>query len=131
MSHLQTKTTTGHDLLYDMFDVLLNRIDDMCNVTVCSVLNVIAKVKNNHNYSCFESLLKFFNAILCAVFCAQTVREVSANLPLELVQKLLSPESHVIKLRFSPSKSVQTATLKLYHALLNLKNIPLLQEAYK
>ncbi|KAK3930101.1 Serine/threonine-protein kinase SMG1 [Frankliniella fusca] len=103
MSHLQTKTTAGHDLLYDMFDVFLNRIDDMCNVTICSVLNVIAK----------------------------TVREVSANLPLELVQKLLRPESHVIKLRFSPSKSVQTATLKLYHALLNLKNIPLLQEAYK
>ncbi|KAJ1529376.1 hypothetical protein ONE63_006163 [Megalurothrips usitatus] len=103
ISHLQTKTTSGHDLLYEMFDYLLSHVDDMCNVTICSVLQVIAK----------------------------TVREVSANLPLELVQKLLSPESSVIKQRASPSKSIQTAVLGLYHALLNLKNIPLLQEAYR
>ncbi|XP_034250537.1 serine/threonine-protein kinase SMG1 [Thrips palmi] len=103
LSHLQTKTTPGHDLLYEMFDYLLGQIDNMCNVTICSVLHVIAKA----------------------------VREVSANLPLELVQKLLSPSSSVVKLRFSPSKSIQKAALELYHALLNLKNIPLLQEAYK
>lgn len=103
LSHLQTKTTLGHDLLYEMFDYLLSEVDNMCNVTVCSVLHVIAKA----------------------------VREVSANLPLTLVQRLLSPDSSVVKLRFSPSKSILKAALGLYHALLNLKNIPLLQEAYK
>jgi PI-3-kinase-related kinase SMG-1 len=56
---------------------------------------------------------------------------VSANLPLELVQKLLGSDSPLMELRFSPSLNIQEEVLAVYHSLLNLKNIPLLQEAYR
>jgi hypothetical protein len=56
---------------------------------------------------------------------------VSANLPLELVQKLLGSDSPLLELRFSPSLNIQSEVLAVYHSLLNLKNIPLLQEAYR
>lgn len=56
---------------------------------------------------------------------------MSANLPLELVQKLLGTDSPLLELRFSPSLNIQSEVLAVYHSLLNLKNIPLLQEAYR
>jgi len=56
---------------------------------------------------------------------------VSANLPLELVHTLLGRESALLKLRFRNSIAIQNATLGVYHSLLGLKNIPLLQESYR
>ncbi|OAD60741.1 Serine/threonine-protein kinase SMG1 [Eufriesea mexicana] len=68
---------------------------------------------------CVDELLK----------CIKNV--VSANLPLELVHKLLGKDSALLKLRFWDSISIQNASLGVYHSLLSLKNIPLLQESYR
>ncbi|KZC05708.1 Serine/threonine-protein kinase SMG1 [Dufourea novaeangliae] len=57
--------------------------------------------------------------------------KLSANLPLELVHKLLGKDSALLKLRFRDSISIQNASLGVYHSLLSLKNIPLLQESYR
>ena len=37
----------------------------------------------------------------------------------------------MIKLRFRNTLAIQNAVLNVYHSLLSLKNIPLLQEAYR
>lgn len=60
-----------------------------------------------------------------------SVKELSANLPIELIPLLLGPKSEIIKLRNSPHSNIQEAVLYLYRTLLNVKNIPLLQEVYR
>ena len=62
---------------------------------------------------------------------SKIIKEVSANLPLDLVHKLLGKDSALLKLRFRDSISIQNASLGVYHSLLSLKNIPLLQESYR
>ncbi|KAG8236828.1 hypothetical protein J437_LFUL017285, partial [Ladona fulva] len=85
---------------------------------------------------------------------AKTVREVSSNLPPELVSALISPvppnNSPLLPLRLlarcpgnndCPCRNASTnkrgfggegeMLLVVYHALLSLKNVPLLQEAYR
>lgn len=57
--------------------------------------------------------------------------QVSANLPLDLVHTLLGKDSTITKLRFRSNVVIQNAVLGVYHSLLGLKNIPLLQEAYR
>lgn len=61
----------------------------------------------------------------------QVVKEGSANLPENLIKELLGSESNILKLRFSTNIEVHRGVVAVYQSLLNLKNIPLLQEAYK
>ncbi|XP_063980993.1 serine/threonine-protein kinase SMG1 [Diachasmimorpha longicaudata] len=100
---LQSRVTKNHELLYKFLDIQLEKIDIFLDDTIVSILNLIAKI----------------------------IKEVSANLPLELVHKLLGGESVLLKLRFRHSTSIQNASLVVYHSFLGLKNIPLLQEAYR
>lgn len=67
---------------------------------------------------------------MCLLFL-QSVRECSANLPDWIVHELLGPKSALLILRFGEMIPVQKAALEVYHSLLSLKNIPLLQEAYR
>lgn len=62
---------------------------------------------------------------------SQVVKEGSANLPEDLIGKLIGPDSYILKLRFSTNIEVHKGVVAVYQSLLNLKNIPLLQEAYK
>ncbi|XP_034948666.1 serine/threonine-protein kinase SMG1 isoform X2 [Chelonus insularis] len=103
LSFLQTRITKNHELLFEFIDLQLNKINILLDETVVSTLNIISKV----------------------------IKEVSANLPLELVHKLLGKESKLLQLRLRNSIPIQNATLLVYHRLLGLKNIPLLQEVYK
>ncbi|XP_015127883.1 serine/threonine-protein kinase SMG1 [Diachasma alloeum] len=100
---LQSRVTKNHELLYKFLDIQLEKIDIFLDDTIVSTLNLIAKI----------------------------IKEVSANLPLELVHKLLGGESVLLKLRFRHSTAIQDASLVVYHSFLGLKNIPLLQEAYR
>ncbi|KOX79166.1 Serine/threonine-protein kinase SMG1 [Melipona quadrifasciata] len=103
LGHLQSRITKNHDLLYKFIDLQLKRINIFWDDTIISMLNTISKI----------------------------IKEVSANLPLELVHKLLGKDSALLKLRFRDSISIQNASLGVYHSLLSLKNIPLLQESYR
>lgn len=100
---LQTRITKNHELLYKFIDLQLSKVDVFMDDTAVSTLSMISKV----------------------------IKEVSANLPLELVHKLLGGECILLKLRFRNSVAIQNASLMIYHSLLGLKNIPLLQEAYR
>ncbi|XP_031845911.1 serine/threonine-protein kinase Smg1 isoform X3 [Nomia melanderi] len=103
LGQLQSRTTKNHELLYKFIDLQLKRIHMFWDDTIISMLNIISKI----------------------------IKEVSANLPLELVHKLLGKDSALLKLRFRDSISIQNASLRVYHSLLSLKNIPLLQESYR
>ncbi|XP_035721238.1 serine/threonine-protein kinase SMG1-like isoform X1 [Vespa mandarinia] len=103
LGYIQSRVTKNHDLLYKFIDLQLQRVNIFWDDTIISMLNTISKV----------------------------IKEVSANLPLELVHKLLGKNSTLLKLRFRNSISIQSASLGVYHSLLSLKNIPLLQEAYR
>ncbi|XP_012271718.1 serine/threonine-protein kinase SMG1 isoform X2 [Orussus abietinus] len=103
LGYLQSRVTKNHELLYRFIDLQLQRVDLFWDDTIVSTLNTIAKV----------------------------IKEVSANLPLELVHKLLGRDSVLLRLRFRSSVPIQNASLGVYHSLLSLKNIPLLQEAYR
>ncbi|XP_025837692.1 serine/threonine-protein kinase SMG1 [Agrilus planipennis] len=100
---LGTKAGTSNNCLYSLIDTELSLIRKFSDSTVISMLSMIATI----------------------------IRELSANLPQELIHKLIGPNAEVRKLRTSHSQLIQNNTVCLYQALLNLKNIPLLQEAYR
>ncbi|GLG95063.1 Serine/threonine-protein kinase Smg1 [Gryllus bimaculatus] len=89
---------------------------------LCSLINLELGVLNVFGEEAVISMLSFTSRI---------VLNVSANLPVQLVHQILTPESPVLKLRFSTNMKIQNAVLGIYHSLLNLKNISPLQEAYR
>ncbi|OXU25637.1 hypothetical protein TSAR_001094 [Trichomalopsis sarcophagae] len=103
LGHLQSRVSKNHDLLYKFIDLQLQRVSIFWDDSIVSMLNTISKV----------------------------IKEVSANLPLDLVHTLLGKNSTIVKLRFRSTVVIQNAVLGVYHSLLSLKNIPLLQEAYR
>ncbi|KAG5339618.1 SMG1 kinase, partial [Acromyrmex charruanus] len=103
LGYLQSRVTKNHELLYKFIDLQLQRVNIFWDDTIISMLSIISKI----------------------------IKEVSANLPLELVHTLLGKNSMLLKLRFRNSITIQNASLSVYHSLLSLKNIPLLQESYR
>ncbi|KAL6259418.1 hypothetical protein P5V15_009339 [Pogonomyrmex californicus] len=103
LGYLQSRVAKNHELLYKFIDLQLQRVNIFWDDTIISMLTIISKI----------------------------IKEVSANLPLELVHTLLGKSSMLLKLRFRNSVLIQNASLGVYHSLLSLKNIPLLQESYR
>ncbi|CAK1544820.1 unnamed protein product [Leptosia nina] len=60
-----------------------------------------------------------------------TIKEISSNLPIEFITEIIGPKSQLKHLRFSNNVHVLKGIVMIYSNFLNLKNIPLLQEAYK
>uniref|UniRef100_A0A7N8X3L8 non-specific serine/threonine protein kinase n=1 Tax=Mastacembelus armatus TaxID=205130 RepID=A0A7N8X3L8_9TELE len=59
------------------------------------------------------------------------VDQINTKLPVFFVEKLLAPDSQLLKLRFHQEKEVVSTVHSVYQALLGLKNIPTLETAYK
>ncbi|XP_029016036.1 serine/threonine-protein kinase SMG1 [Betta splendens] len=59
------------------------------------------------------------------------VDRINTKLPVLFVEKLLVPDSQLLKLRFHREKEVISAVHGVYQALLSLKNIPTLEAVYK
>ncbi|XP_036378986.1 serine/threonine-protein kinase SMG1 [Megalops cyprinoides] len=59
------------------------------------------------------------------------VDQINTKLPSSFVEKLLAPDSQLLELRFHREKEVMAAALGVYQAVLSLKNIPILEAAYK
>ncbi|XP_050301026.1 serine/threonine-protein kinase SMG1 [Anthonomus grandis grandis] len=103
LSYLETKPQSISNSIYNLIDMELVLINDLYDNAVISMLLLISKV----------------------------VKELSANLPMELIEKLIGPKSDIVKLRSSPYRHIQNSVICVYQALLNLKNVSLLQEAYR
>ncbi|XP_060802702.1 serine/threonine-protein kinase SMG1 [Amyelois transitella] len=69
--------------------------------------------------------LSVINLISC------TIKEIASNLPIELITQIIGPDSLLKPLRYSENQHILNGVLSVYSNLLNLKNIPLLQETYK
>lgn len=61
----------------------------------------------------------------------KTLVEIKTEIPFSFIAELFSCDSKLCSLKFVRSKQIQAALIKIYHEVLNLKNISLLQEAYK
>lgn len=59
------------------------------------------------------------------------IKEIASNLPIEFIAQTIGPESLLRRLRYSDSAHILNSVMSVYSNLLNLKNIPLLQETYK
>lgn len=103
LSYLENKSQFICNQIYTLIDMELSMLTDLSDATVISLLILISKI----------------------------VKELSANLPIELIEKLIGPNSEIVKLRSSPFNNIQEAVICVYQALLNLKNVSLLQEAYR
>lgn len=100
---LESKPQTLNTSIYQLIDFEMSLMNDFADATIISLLLLISKI----------------------------IRELSANLPIELIQKLIGPNSELVKLRYSPYKNVKNSVICVYQALLNLKNVSLLQETYR
>ncbi|XP_075422184.1 serine/threonine-protein kinase SMG1 isoform X2 [Ascaphus truei] len=59
------------------------------------------------------------------------VEQINTKLPQTFVEKLFVPESKLLALRYHKEKEVVGAAHAVYQAVLSLKNIPVLETAYK
>lgn len=103
LGQLDNKNQALSNSIYALIDLEMGLINDFSDATLVSMLLLISKI----------------------------IKELSANLPIELIEKLIGPKSEIVKLRYSYFKNIQNSVICVYQALLNLKNVSLLQEAYK
>lgn len=95
--------TAIQEIVFSLIDLELDLVESYTNSSIISMLVLISRV----------------------------IKELSADLDIELIPKLVGPASPLVKLRFLPFRNIQDALIAVYQALLNLKNIPLLQEVYR
>ncbi|MPC16833.1 Serine/threonine-protein kinase SMG1 [Portunus trituberculatus] len=87
----------------------------------CHVVDIQQNLVEHYGFTTVLSYLTLLTHML---------KQIGSSLPVEFIQKILEIDSPLRKLRVSPHQSVWKATLGVYHAVLALKNVPLLQEAY-
>ncbi|KAG5885459.1 hypothetical protein JTB14_037040 [Gonioctena quinquepunctata] len=114
-------TIAGNDCVGILLWYLDNKSQVLCN-HIFKLIDLELSMLHELSEASIISLL---------VLISRVVKELSANLPIDLIEKLIGPESEVVKLRHSPFKNIQDAVISVYQALLNLKNVSLLQEAYR
>ncbi|MGH0131963.1 UNVERIFIED_CONTAM: hypothetical protein FKN15_008623 [Acipenser sinensis] len=81
-----------------------------------------------------EAVLTAANECLCVLLVSVDtgiVDHINTNLPSSFVEKLFAPDSQLLELRFHREKEVTSAAHGVYQAVLSLKNIPVLEAAYK
>ncbi|XP_037869832.1 serine/threonine-protein kinase SMG1 isoform X2 [Bombyx mori] len=84
-------------------------------------------------YMEMEKYLQFDENVCLSVInlVSTTIKEIASNLPIEFIGQTIGPGSLLRPLRYSESILILNSILSVYSNLLNLKNIPLLQETYK
>ncbi|KAG0722298.1 Serine/threonine-protein kinase SMG1 [Chionoecetes opilio] len=87
----------------------------------CHVVDIQQSLVEHYGFTTVLSYLALLTQIL---------KQIGSTLPVEFIQKVLERDSPLRVLRVSPQQAVWKATLGVYHAVLALKNVPLLQEAY-
>ncbi|KAJ8915770.1 hypothetical protein NQ315_004582 [Exocentrus adspersus] len=114
-------TIAGNDCISILIGYLDNKPQSLCNLIYALIDQEISMLHD----------LSDFTIISLLLMISKIIKELSANLPIDIIDKLIGPRSEIIKLRSSPFKNIQESVICVYQALLNLKNVSLLQEAYK
>lgn len=103
LKHLQTKATPCSTPLFSLITLELTKYLEVDDIICLSVINLIST----------------------------TIKEIASNLPIEFITQIIGPESLLRPLRYTQSSKILSNIMLVYSNLLNLKNIPLLQETYK
>lgn len=103
LKHLQSKTTSCMPALFSIITIELISYLNTDSTVCLSVIDLISV----------------------------TIKEIASNLTMEFITQILGPESLLRPLRYSECSEIQSSVMSVYSNLLNLKNIPLLQETYK
>lgn len=103
LEHLQTKTSSCAPQLYTLVYLELDLYLNIQDQVCLSIIHLIGKV----------------------------IKNISSNLLLEFITEIIGKKSLVRPLRYSSNPLILQAVVTVYSNLLNLKNIPLLQETYK
>lgn len=70
--------------------------------------------------------------ILSTLFVAlKIIAELKSTIPFEFIADLFSQSSPLQSLKFMKSNRIYAAVIRLYHEVLNIKNVLMLQEAYR
>ncbi|CAH0730089.1 unnamed protein product, partial [Brenthis ino] len=103
LKYLQTKSTSCQPALFSLITLEINNYLQVDENVCLSIINLISA----------------------------TIKEIASNLPLEFISQTIGPGSLLRPLCFSENIQILNGIMSIYSNLLNLKNIPLLQEAYK
>ncbi|KAI5633295.1 serine/threonine-protein kinase smg-1 domain-containing protein [Phthorimaea operculella] len=103
LKHLQGKATSCSSVLFALISMEMSNYLHIDENVCLSIINLISKV----------------------------IKEIASNLPIEFITQTIGPNSLLRPLRYSNSAQIQEGVMSVYSNLLNLKNIPLLQETYK
>lgn len=105
-------------------------IRNMCYVWNYVVIFIKWHIRKYEWKLLLEDTSSVFKVLPKHIHTFQMLKQIGSSLPIEFIQKILERDSPLRKLRVSPHQLVWKATLGVYHAVLALKNVPLLQEAY-
>lgn len=98
-----TELNLNSEIICDIFRLQIAKLDKFNDEQITSLLFAI---------------LKFFMAMKSVI-------------PFQSIACIMSTESNLIRLRFSKNDKVQKSLIRINQEILNLKNVELLQEAYK
>ncbi|XP_077868684.1 serine/threonine-protein kinase SMG1-like [Saccoglossus kowalevskii] len=106
-------------------------------------LEAICHCLHSHLAKCFDGVLKYAldqvdgkwqltkphaESLLCLLF--KIVDNVNTNLPSSFIEHFLGPNSVYLQLRFLADEEILGLLMSIYHSLLGMKNIPLLESSY-
>jgi PI-3-kinase-related kinase SMG-1 len=81
-----------------------------------------------------ENLTKFNESEIASFLClvSEFIKEFKSELPVSFIENLFNTDGALVKrVSFNEDKRVKSGLIKIYHDVLALKNVPLLQAAYK
>lgn len=96
------------------------------NVHMEEILSIIElEMKDLETFSDHQ-LSSFFSLVV------KFIEEFKSNLPLSFIESIFEPESQLVNaIRYHRNPIVQNGLIKVYHDVLAIKNVPVLQAAYK
>lgn len=144
--------TNGQDLLFDSFEKI--SAVAMAAIPICNEFELVIHVNefiaimlDCRSYEEFFPMDNIFSLVqlqmqhlnrysdeqtLSFLFVVlKIVDTLKATTPLKFVATLLEPASAMCPLKFYKSQSIRVAVVKIYHHILNIKDVLLLQEAYR
>ncbi|XP_054706809.1 serine/threonine-protein kinase SMG1-like [Uloborus diversus] len=125
-------TTAEYNYYYDL----------MTSANEC--LNLLLKLAQSHAKDALDELISYIDLLqerdpnlseshLISILYVMIwfVKTLGTFLPVKFISRLFSPKSLSRKLRFSPSPHVQRLLFELYHIVLAVKNVQVVEEFYK
>ncbi|XP_013910495.1 PREDICTED: serine/threonine-protein kinase SMG1-like [Thamnophis sirtalis] len=105
--------------------VLLGSLDPSMNIHCDMIITYGLDQLENCQICGTDYIISVLNLLMLIV------EQINTKLPSSFIEKLFIPESKLLTLRYHKEKEVVAAAHAVYQAVLSLKNIPVLETAYK